>query len=186
MARRRGVRVLEDLSRFALSRHPDATERPYLKVGKRPQASSRSDEYDAFKPTLREGKWEIVRRDLRSKELRLVHDMGGLRVIQNVPVSAAERTVRCTGSGRAPARALGRRDRGALFDSAPRAHAEGHRVGEGRAERRDRMQEQLLEVDATRNSVTFRLREGHSVGGSGRGATVGIRPNEPVISQFGE
>jgi pyruvate,water dikinase len=49
------------------------------------------DEYTVFKPTLRQGFRPILQKRLGSKEFKLVYDVGGSKLVKNVPVPAAER-----------------------------------------------------------------------------------------------
>ncbi len=55
------------------------------------QGTVNPDEYDVFKPTLREGFRPILKKKLGSKEFKLVYDVGGGKMVKNVPVPAAER-----------------------------------------------------------------------------------------------
>ncbi|GIX49435.1 MAG: phosphoenolpyruvate synthase [Candidatus Tectimicrobiota bacterium] len=49
------------------------------------------DEYYVFKPTLRQGYRPILRKKLGSKEFKLVYDVGGGRMVRDVPVPLHER-----------------------------------------------------------------------------------------------
>ncbi len=55
------------------------------------QGSVAPDEYLVFKPTLANGCRPIVRRELGSKEMRLIYDTGGSRAVRNVPVGPVDR-----------------------------------------------------------------------------------------------
>jgi pyruvate,water dikinase len=49
------------------------------------------DEYTVFKPTLRQGYRPIVQKRIGSKEVKLVYDLGGGRMVKNVPVPGPDR-----------------------------------------------------------------------------------------------
>lgn len=55
------------------------------------QGSVNPDEYYVFKPTLKNGFRPILQKTLGSKEFRLVYDVGGSKMVKNVPVSPEER-----------------------------------------------------------------------------------------------
>jgi pyruvate,water dikinase len=55
------------------------------------QGGVNPDEYYVFKPTLREGFRPILQKTLGSKEFKLVYDVGGGRMVRNVPVPLGER-----------------------------------------------------------------------------------------------
>lgn len=55
------------------------------------QGSVNPDEYCVFKPTLRTGFRPILEKRIGTKEFRLVYDVGGGRMVKNVPVPPAER-----------------------------------------------------------------------------------------------
>ncbi len=55
------------------------------------QGSVNPDEYYVFKPTLRQGHRPILRRVLGSKEFKLVYDVGGNKMVRNIPVPLGER-----------------------------------------------------------------------------------------------
>ena len=55
------------------------------------QGAVNPDEYLVFKPTLLQGKNSIVKKQVGSKELKMVYDVGGSKLTKNVPVSEAER-----------------------------------------------------------------------------------------------
>lgn len=55
------------------------------------QGAVNPDEYYVFKPTLLKGKRPIIRRVLGSKEFKLVYDVGGSKMVRNVPVADADR-----------------------------------------------------------------------------------------------
>ncbi len=56
------------------------------------QGAVNPDEYYVFKPTLKNGKRPILQKTLGNKELKLVYDPGGGKMVKNVPVAPAERT----------------------------------------------------------------------------------------------
>lgn len=49
------------------------------------------DEYCVFKPTLKQGFKPILQKRVGSKEFKLIYDIGGGRMVRNVPVSAGDR-----------------------------------------------------------------------------------------------
>jgi pyruvate,water dikinase len=49
------------------------------------------DEYCVFKPTLRQGYRPIIQKRLGGKEVKLVYDVGGGRMVKNIPVPALDR-----------------------------------------------------------------------------------------------
>lgn len=53
------------------------------------------DEFYVFKPTIKQGFRPILRKNLGSKEFRLIYDTGGGRMTRNVPVEAADRALFC-------------------------------------------------------------------------------------------
>jgi pyruvate, water dikinase len=55
------------------------------------QGSVTPDEYCVFKPTLKQGFRPILRKAVGSKEFKLVYDVGGGRMVKNVPVPPDER-----------------------------------------------------------------------------------------------
>jgi len=55
------------------------------------QGSVNPDEYYVFKPTLKLGCRPILKKTLGSKEFKLVYDVGGNKMVKNVPVSADDR-----------------------------------------------------------------------------------------------
>lgn len=55
------------------------------------QGAVNPDEFTVFKPTLAEGKRPIIKRVLGTKEFKLVYDMGGTKMVKNVPVPVADR-----------------------------------------------------------------------------------------------
>ena len=55
------------------------------------QGAVNPDEYYVFKPTLKQGFRPIIRRTLGSKEFKLVYDVGGSKMVRNVPVAEADR-----------------------------------------------------------------------------------------------
>ena len=55
------------------------------------QGSVNPDEYYVFKPTLKQGHRPILNKLLGSKEFKLVYDVGGSKMVKNVPVPAEDR-----------------------------------------------------------------------------------------------
>jgi pyruvate, water dikinase len=55
------------------------------------QGSVNPDEYYVFKPTLKQGFRPILKKTLGSKEFKLVYDVGGNKMVKNVPVSPDDR-----------------------------------------------------------------------------------------------
>jgi pyruvate,water dikinase len=55
------------------------------------QGSVNPDEYFVFKTTLNQGFSPIIHKMLGSKEFKLVYDVGGSKMVKNVPVSVDER-----------------------------------------------------------------------------------------------
>ena len=55
------------------------------------QGSVNPDEYYVFKPTLKDGFRPIIQKKLGEKEMRLVYDVGGGKMVKNVPVPPDER-----------------------------------------------------------------------------------------------
>jgi pyruvate, water dikinase len=57
------------------------------------QGSVNPDEYYVFKPTLLEGFRPILQKTVGSKEFKLVYDVGGEKMVKNVPVPPGDRRV---------------------------------------------------------------------------------------------
>lgn len=57
------------------------------------QGTVNPDEFYVFKPTLREGFRPILRKELGSKESKLIYDTGGGKLTRNIPVTAEDRKV---------------------------------------------------------------------------------------------
>ena len=55
------------------------------------QGNVSPDEYYVFKPTLKTGHRPILQKRVGTKEFKLVYDMGGGKMVKNVPVSPGER-----------------------------------------------------------------------------------------------
>lgn len=55
------------------------------------QGSVNPDEYYVFKPTLKTGYRPIIHKVVGSKEFKLIYDIGGGKMVKNVPVAPAER-----------------------------------------------------------------------------------------------
>ncbi|MDH4328039.1 MAG: phosphoenolpyruvate synthase [Nitrospira sp.] len=55
------------------------------------QGSVNPDEYYVFKPTLRQGHRPILQKLLGTKEFKLIYDVGGGKMVKNVPVPPDER-----------------------------------------------------------------------------------------------
>jgi pyruvate,water dikinase len=56
------------------------------------QGSINPDEYFVFKPTLKRGFRPILQKRLGSKEFKLVYDIGGSKMVKNIPVSPDDRS----------------------------------------------------------------------------------------------
>jgi pyruvate, water dikinase len=56
------------------------------------QGSINPDEYYVFKPTLKQGFRPIVQKILGSKEFKLVYDIGGSKMVKNIPVPPDDRS----------------------------------------------------------------------------------------------
>ncbi|KAB2659715.1 MAG: phosphoenolpyruvate synthase, partial [Verrucomicrobia bacterium] len=59
------------------------------------QGSVNPDEFYVFKPTLRTGHKPILQKNLGSKEFKLIYDIGGGKMVKNVPVPAGDRVRFC-------------------------------------------------------------------------------------------
>ncbi len=55
------------------------------------QGSVNPDEYTVFKPTLKSGFRPILQKTLGSKEFKLIYDIGGGKMVKNVPVAPGDR-----------------------------------------------------------------------------------------------
>ena len=55
------------------------------------QGSVTPDEYSVFKPTLKEGFRPILQKTIGSKEFKLIYDVGGGKMVKNVPVAPGDR-----------------------------------------------------------------------------------------------
>jgi pyruvate, water dikinase len=55
------------------------------------QGAVNPDEYYVFKPTLKTGHRPIVKKQVGTKEIKMVYDIGGTKQTKNVPVVAADR-----------------------------------------------------------------------------------------------
>jgi len=55
------------------------------------QGSVNPDEFYVFKPTLKHGFRPIIRRTLGTKEFKLIYDVGGSKMVRNVPVPDGDR-----------------------------------------------------------------------------------------------
>ncbi|HYA28977.1 MAG TPA: phosphoenolpyruvate synthase [Acidobacteriota bacterium] len=56
------------------------------------QGSINPDEYYVFKPTLKQGFRPILHKRLGSKEFKMVYDIGGSKMVKNIPVPPDERS----------------------------------------------------------------------------------------------
>lgn len=56
------------------------------------QGTVNPDEYYVFKPTLKQGYRPILQKVLGTKEFKLIYDVGGGKMVKNVPVSPDDRT----------------------------------------------------------------------------------------------
>lgn len=57
------------------------------------QGAVNPDEYLVFKPTLKQGYRPIIDKRLGSKEIKMVYDVGGMKLTKNVPVNPCDRIV---------------------------------------------------------------------------------------------
>ena len=57
------------------------------------QGTVNPDEYYVFKPTLKQGYRPIIQKMLGTKEFKLIYDIGGGKMVKNVPVPQADRTM---------------------------------------------------------------------------------------------
>ena len=55
------------------------------------QGSVNPDEFYVFKPTLKTGHRPILQKTLGNKEFKLVYDVGGSKMVKNIPVSDDDR-----------------------------------------------------------------------------------------------
>ena len=55
------------------------------------QGAVNPDEYCVFKPTLKAGFKPILQKRVGTKEFKMVYDMGGTKMVKNIPVSAGDR-----------------------------------------------------------------------------------------------
>ena len=94
------------------------------------------DEFYVFKPTLRQGFRPLIWKRLGTKELRMVYDEAGSKLVKNVNVMNEDRNrFSVSESDVLQAGRVVDADRGALHGQARRGHADGHRVGEGWTDR---------------------------------------------------
>jgi len=59
------------------------------------QGTVNPDEFCVFKPTLRTGHRPILQKVLGNKEFKLIYDLGGGRMVRNIPVPAGDRARFC-------------------------------------------------------------------------------------------
>ncbi len=55
------------------------------------QGSVNPDEYYVFKPTLKKGFQPILQKIVGTKEFKLIYDVGGGKIVKNVPVASGDR-----------------------------------------------------------------------------------------------
>jgi pyruvate,water dikinase len=55
------------------------------------QGAVNPDEYAVFKPTLKAGHRPIVKKQVGTKEIKMIYDIGGSKQTKNIPVSADDR-----------------------------------------------------------------------------------------------
>jgi pyruvate,water dikinase len=55
------------------------------------QGAVNPDEYLIFKPTLKQGYRPIVKKQLGTKEIKMVYDLGGTKLTKNIPVKSGQR-----------------------------------------------------------------------------------------------
>lgn len=60
------------------------------------QGSVNPDEYCVFKPTLKQGFRPILQKRVGTKEFKLIYDIGGGKMVKNVPVPLPDRAKFCT------------------------------------------------------------------------------------------
>ena len=94
------------------------------------------DEWTVFKPTLATGHRAIIGRRLGTKEVRLVYADGSKGTRSEPTPAERARAVLSDGRRRADAGPVGLPDRGALLGARRAPAADGHRMGEGRRDRR--------------------------------------------------
>ena len=100
------------------------------------QGSVNPDEYYVFKPTLKQGFRPILQKTLGSKEFKLIYDIGGGKMVKNVPVPPDDRGRFAIGDDDILALArLGVPHRRPLFHQARLLGADGYRMGERRKDR---------------------------------------------------
>ncbi|AFZ24082.1 phosphoenolpyruvate synthase [Cylindrospermum stagnale PCC 7417] len=56
------------------------------------QGAVNPDEYLVFKPTLKQGYRPIIKKSLGSKEIKMVYDLGGMKLTKNITVPHSERS----------------------------------------------------------------------------------------------
>ena len=101
------------------------------------QGSVNPDEYYVFKPTLRDGYRPILQKTLGTKEFKLVYDVGGGKRVKNVPVPPPERSRFAISDDEILLLARWACIIEDHYSKKTRAlDADGHRVGEGRPDRR--------------------------------------------------
>ena len=101
------------------------------------QGAINPDEYYVFKPTLRDGHRPILQKTLGTKEFKLIYDVGGGKTSQKRPCASARAQSLCDfRRGNPAARAVGLHHRRPLQQETRALDADGHRVGEGRPDRR--------------------------------------------------
>ena len=102
------------------------------------QGSVNPDEYYVFKPTLKNGcSTRFSRKSIGSKEFKLVYDIGGGKMVKNVPVPPGDRAKFAIGDDEISQLARWAcliEDHYSAKKGQP--DADGHRVGEGRPHRR--------------------------------------------------
>ena len=59
------------------------------------QGSVNPDEFVVYKPTLKSGKRPILQKHIGSKEYKLIYDLGGSKLVKNVPVASNDRSRPC-------------------------------------------------------------------------------------------
>ena len=121
------------------------------------RASVNPDEYYVFKPTLKHGFRPIFRRWLGTKEFKLIYDIGGGKMVKNMPVPPEDREpLRHRRRRDSRAGPLGLPDRRPLHRQARSAHADGHGMGQGRTHRRA-----LHRPGPSGNGPVAKARRGH-------------------------
>ncbi len=102
------------------------------------QGSVNPDEYYVFKPTLKQNFKPILQKITGTKEFKLIYDIGGGKMVKNVPVPPADRAKFAISDAEILQLArLGLPCRRSLFGEERPSDPDGPRMGEGRTYRRN-------------------------------------------------